>query len=209
MDDYHTPQDGYQRQPYEQPYQQQNYSQNGYQQGYQQQNYQQGGYQQGYQPNGWQQQRFYAFRIVGERPQPSMVTAFKLFFCNYVNFEGRSRRSEYWKVVLMNFLIFVLLVVISVIGTQIAPNSSNDKFETIYILGLIIYYFVCLIPNISITVRRLHDVGISGAFALLLFAKLIPFINIFVMIADLILFCVDGKPEPNKWGPSPKYIIET
>lgn len=71
-----------------------------------------------------------------------------------------------------------------------------------------IYSLICLIPSLSLLIRRLHDVGMSGWWALLLIAMLIPLLNFLVAIALLVLFCIDGKPETNKWGPSPKYIVQ-
>ena len=239
MDDYHTPQDGYQRQPqqpnyqqqpYGQPYQQQGYQQQGYQQqGYQQQGYQQQGYQQSYQQQGYQQQGYQqqgyqptGFRIVGQHPQPSIGEAFKMFFNNYVNFSGRSRRSEYWKVFLVNLLGGLILFLLTIIiGVVIGVSSSSygagpAAFSGLLGAGivgvvlyglLLIYALVCVIPNISITVRRLHDVGMDGLWALFLIGTLIPGINIAVSVAQLVLFCIDGKPETNQWGPSPKYVV--
>ena len=34
-----------------------------------------------------------------------MMEAIELFFKNYTNFEGRSRRAEYWWVILANLII--------------------------------------------------------------------------------------------------------
>ena len=41
------------------------------------------------------------------RDKVSFGRALKLFWSNYVNFKGRSRRSEYWYATLWN-LIFVI-----------------------------------------------------------------------------------------------------
>ena len=39
----------------------------------------------------------------------SPVESISLFFQNYVNFQGRSRRAEFWWPFLMNFVIFFML----------------------------------------------------------------------------------------------------
>ena len=63
-------------------------------------------------------------------------------------------------------------------------------------------YTICalihFIPGLAVIVRRLHDVGKSGWFYLIV---LIPFIG---LIWLLILYCTDGQKEDNKWGPNPK-----
>ncbi len=48
--------------------------------------------------------------------------------------------------------------------------------------------------------RRLHDVGKSGWFYLIILIPIIGFIGI------LILLCSDGDKEENKWGTNPKII---
>jgi uncharacterized membrane protein YhaH (DUF805 family) len=58
-----------------------------------------------------------------------------------------------------------------------------------------------LIPGLGIVVRRLHDVGKSGWFYLIILIPLIGFIWI------LVLFCTDGVKEDNKWGSNPKLVI--
>ncbi len=71
------------------------------------------------------------------------------------------------------------------------------------IAGLIL--FVC---QLALTVRRLHDVGLSGWWFLGYYvANFIPFLNFVAYIAFIVVLFLDSKPEPNKWGPSPKYEV--
>lgn len=55
-------------------------------------------------------------------------------------------------------------------------------------------------PNLSLQVRRLHDIGYSGLYMLIGF---IPFVGGIWMI---ILMCTDSNPGPNRYGPCPKPI---
>ena len=140
-----------------------------------------------------------------------------MFFSNYVNFSGRSRRSEFWKVFLINFLIgLVAGIIIVIIGANTAVSYYSGSVTSLYggsigvmIVGIIVglWNLVCFLPNLSILVRRLHDLSMSGWWALLMLAMIIPIINFLVAIAAIVLFCIDGKPETNEWGPSPKYVI--
>ena len=77
----------------------------------------------------------------GSPKRVSFGEAIKLFFVNYVNFDGRSTQSEYWWVVLFNFLVGLGVGWIPVLGWLVS-------------LGL-------LIPGLSLSVRRLHDTGKS------------------------------------------------
>ena len=64
----------------------------------------------------------------------------------------------------------------------------------------ILVILATLVPSLSVGVRRLHDVGKSGWFTLIV---LIPIIG---AIWLLVLYCTDGVPGPNKWGSNPKGI---
>jgi uncharacterized membrane protein YhaH (DUF805 family) len=62
----------------------------------------------------------------------------------------------------------------------------------------LIYALAMIIPGIAVSIRRLHDLGKSGWW---LFIALIPIIG---GIWLLVLFCTDGTPGVNDYGPSPK-----
>ncbi len=78
-------------------------------------------------------------------PMVEFIPAIRLAFRNYFKFSGRSRRSEYW-------WFFLLTQVLSIIGN--IPIVG-------WIIG-IIGGLAVIIPGISITTRRLHDIGRSG-----------------------------------------------
>lgn len=103
----------------------------------------------------------------------------------YADFEGRARRKEYWMFTLFNLIFAILAVVIDgLIGT-----------------GAIIYLFyvlATLIPNLSVSVRRLHDVGKSGWMYLIALIPLVGFIWL------LVLLVTDSEPGDNIYGPNPK-----
>lgn len=104
---------------------------------------------------------------------------------NYANFSGRARRSEYWYFVLCNMLITLLLFIL--------------MFVTSYALFLLIIYSVAIIiPSIAVVVRRLHDIGKSGAY------YFIAFIPVIGAIWLLVLLCTDGDNGPNQYGENPK-----
>lgn len=111
-----------------------------------------------------------------------MINAVKACFQKYADFNGRSRRSEYWFFSLFNALIELALtitVVLSILST--------------------IYSLVVLIPGLAVLVRRLHDTGRSGWWILIC---LIPLIGSIIL---LVFLCQDSQKEANNWGESPKY----
>lgn len=114
-----------------------------------------------------------------------MTAVTKVVKENYANFNGRARRSEYWWFVLANAVVNIIASVLdNLIGITIFT----------YIVGLAL-----LVPGIAVAVRRLHDIGKSGWLYLLAFTcvGIIPLI---------IWFAKDGDPQPNEYGPSPKYV---
>jgi len=53
---------------------------------------------------------------------------------------------------------------------------------------------------VAVTIRRLHDSGLSGWLMLI---NLIPFVGGFIV---LVLLLRDSTPGSNEYGPSPKQI---
>ena len=110
-----------------------------------------------------------------------MMEACKMYWQKYVDFEGRSRRAEYWWAYLMTFVIGLILGWIPVVG---------------WLASL-----AMIPPSIAIGVRRLHDINKSGWFMLL---NLIPIVGQIILI---IWFCQEGTIGPNQYGEDPKYIF--
>lgn len=113
-----------------------------------------------------------------------MVEAFKLFFSNYINFEGRSNRGEYWWAFLAIILVSLVLGIID--GFLTAGGG-------IPILGLI-FSLATLVPGIAIGVRRLHDIDKSGWWLLI---GLVPVVGFLVLIYFLVQPPTQG---PNRFG---------
>jgi uncharacterized membrane protein YhaH (DUF805 family) len=106
---------------------------------------------------------------------------------NYAGFSGRARRTEYWMFFLINFIIVVVLDVI----------SMAIKLSTI--LGGV-YGLLVLIPALAVGVRRLHDTGRSGWWLLI---GLIPVVGTIILIVFL---ATDGQPGDNQYGSNPKQV---
>ncbi|CAM3529005.1 Inner membrane protein YhaH [Vibrio aerogenes CECT 7868] len=102
----------------------------------------------------------------------------------YAVFTGRARRKEYWMFFLFN-LIFSLIA------------GVLDGFFGTVAIGTV-YGVAVLVPGIAVTVRRLHDTGRSGWWALI---ALIPFIGTLVLI---VLTIFEGDKGSNEYGPDPK-----
>lgn len=119
-------------------------------------------------------------------PSVTFAEAIRLFFANYAKFHGRSRRSEYWYIVLFMSLVSIALGIVS--GWE---DSLGSVLSVLWSLAV-------LIPGLALAVRRLHDTGKSGLY--LLWALLPLAGGIIVLIPML----QDSQPGSNQYGPSPK-----
>jgi uncharacterized membrane protein YhaH (DUF805 family) len=115
----------------------------------------------------------------------------------YADFNGRARRKEYWMWTLYYTIMLLFAMVLdNVLGLNFELLGQNLGYGWLYVIIGITH----LIPGLGIVVRRLHDVGKSGWFYLIILIPLIGFIWI------LVLFCTEGDKEDNKWGSNPKLI---
>ena len=119
---------------------------------------------------------------------------------NYTNFSGRARRKEYWMFTLVYVIILTGCTVLdNVLGTVFMMDAGPlGEISMGYGWAYTICGLIHFIPGLALAVRRLHDVGKSGWFYLIF---LIPFIGVVWL---LVLFCLEGKKEDNKYGSNPK-----
>ena len=111
----------------------------------------------------------------------------------YAEFNGRSRRKEYWMFVLFN-IIFAFIAV--ALDYAFGTTYGDFGYGIVYTL----YALAVLIPGLAVTVRRLHDVGKSG------WMILVGFIPIVGAIWLIILTVTDSQPGENEYGPNPKEV---
>ena len=123
--------------------------------------------------------------------------AVRLYFKNYVKFDGRSRRAEYWWPVLFLMLISVAGNILAGIFAA-ALGDVGVMIAGLVSLLLMLFSLATIIPSIAVGIRRLHDLDKSGWWLLIC---LIPFIGAIVLI---IFFVQEGTKGPNKFGSDPK-----
>jgi len=159
----------------------------------------------------------------------SMFSAYKKFWTRYADFSGRSSRSDYWWVVLCNFLITLPFSLIAFFGFLI-PLFSEIYYAGLYdyepdlsgamagaglavfiMFLLTIYWLATIVPQLAITVRRLRDAGFHWAFIFLgvgpTIASFIPVLNILAALVSLpcgialiVLLCQASKPAQQVKG---------
>ena len=158
-----------------------------------------------------------------------MFSAYKKFWTRYADFSGRSSRSDFWWVVLCNFLITLPFSLIAFFGFLI-PLFSEIYYAGLYdyepdlsgamagaglamfiMFLLAIYGLATIVPYLAITVRRLRDAGFHWAFIFLgvgpTIASFIPILNILAALVSLpcgialiLLLCQASKPAQQVQG---------
>ncbi|HEY9551653.1 MAG TPA: DUF805 domain-containing protein [Prevotella sp.] len=164
------------------------------------------------------------------KPQLGFAEAVKLASGRLLDFNGRSRRSEFW----WFMLAFILCnMIFSQIVTLILPNVAGALLQEAF-----------MFLTFAVTVRRLQDGGhsmwwvivswiastvysvsmytsgimeaatsinpnpadLTGMFSnpVLIVSSIIAAIS---GITVLVFCCMDGKAEPNRYGDSPKYVV--
>ncbi len=192
--------------------------------------------------------------------RPGIWANFRLAISNYFKISGRATRAEYWCFQLVNFIVIFALYAVMFAGMatglivrQLDEEGTEQAAEQVIdtaigsgsiIIGLavllsslaiILWSLFVLIPNITVTVRRLHDVGWSGwwilgyllfciftqmplflleaspenepATALMVAFGLLWLLTFAYGIFMLVLMVLDSKRGSNAYGPSPKYPL--
>ena len=135
--------------------------------------------------------------MTNEKQNIDMVMAIKLFFVNYFNFSGRASRAEFWWV----YLALTIIGFVPLVGIFI---------QLVTFIGLI-----------SLTSRRLQDVGFSGWYQLIPYSILslliglslaeisstpfAIFISVIVSITFIVFLAKPSIDEDNQWGKKPEY----
>ena len=134
-----------------------------------------------------------------DEPKGSVFGAIQSTLRKYGTFEGRSSRSEFWYFVLFTTITSVITGMMdSLFGTAIITIVDGDPI----VWGGYISYIVSLallVPSLTVSVRRLHDIGKSGWWMLAAFVPIVGWILL------IIWYCIRGDDTPNRFGDKPIY----
>lgn len=116
----------------------------------------------------------------------SFVEAIQTCFAKYATANGRALRSEFWY-----FILFLLLAGSVVSVLDVLVFGARDGAGPLALL----FTLVTLLPNVAVSIRRLHDIDKSGWLLLLV---LIPLVGAVLLI---VWCCRRGDDGPNRFGP--------
>ena len=114
----------------------------------------------------------------------SIKTCFRKFFV----FEGRACRAEFWGMAFWMIFLWVSQAIFHV-DFNIFHGSISIFFFWLFVLAALVF----MIPFITCTCRRLHDVGKPAAY---IFIVLIPIVGLILLIIAL----ASKSDEANNYG---------
>ncbi|MBP1044439.1 DUF805 domain-containing protein [Vagococcus sp. BWB3-3] len=117
-----------------------------------------------------------------------MWRAYKLFWLNYANFKGRTTRKEYWLAILLKTIVDILVILpmlAIILWKSYDPDGEFYVKLTLFFINC--YLLIILIPNLSISVRRLADADLPRW---LIFIRLIPFVGDMILT---VLHCLPTR----------------
>lgn len=171
-------------------------------------------------------------------PELGFGEALKQALNNIVRFDGRARRSEFWWCVLAVIIANIVLRFIPVVGglcnillsLAMIPLTFRRLHDTgrsgwwcgIGVIGTVVGYGVIFYTMFSAigydTLMELSQGGMESQMAVakameaspgsLLPVSISSLVGIAYNIMMIVYMCLDSEPTANKYGPSPKYIVE-
>lgn len=111
------------------------------------------------------------------------------FLKKYSHISGYASRSEYWwaQLGLYLYALFTSFVLFGVLGRMLPPEAEDGLLVVMALSGLLV-----LLPQIAVSVRRLHDAGFSGLWFIV---GCIPVFSIIFFVLTLMPTRVDKRRE--------------
>lgn len=116
----------------------------------------------------------------------------------YVRLSGRSGRREFWFYCLFLFLGYAAMFAVAV-AAGMATNTVEDDSVPAMVAGWGLFFLVNFLPGLALTVRRLHDMGLSGAL-LVVILLLVGILGPFGFLGYFAWMSVPGQKSVNRHG---------
>lgn len=133
-----------------------------------------------------QQTQMNSVPVSGVQRRVTMGEAWMKFWTTWTS-QGRASRSEYWFMVLWNCLISFAIGALSAV-----PELGG----VMSVVGCLCF-FAYLIPVFFLCVRRLHDIGRSDWWLLILLVPVVGYLHFFLLMTTA------SEPKSNQYGPVP------
>lgn len=158
------------------------------------------------------------------KPQVEFMDAVKLAFKKSFTFTGRIRRSEYWWGVLAIWIINILLFWIPVVGQLVSLYlgivSLAMAFRRLHdtnhsgwwiggpALGMVAALLVILCAGGAAALTGDINAIAGASIGAVAIAGILYLVSGIMSIVVLVFCCMDSEQTANKFGESPKYVVE-
>lgn len=156
----------------------------------------------------------------------TLKDAYLNFWRKSLDFSGRSTRKEYWFPMIINLIILLAMIALGDYLDQLIGMNAHSKLSISNVFDKL-FGTIFSIGVLSVTVRRFHDINLTGTFAIvpgviatamvilslvltqfdintsLIMNTLLPVIIIICAIIFLITLAKDGTHGKNKYGEDP------
>jgi uncharacterized membrane protein YhaH (DUF805 family) len=114
---------------------------------------------------------------------------------------GRASRKQYATKLAFSLLIAVANALATALLSNVAWPHIPEALRQAWTVDSICWTMIGIWPAQALVIRRLHDIGATGWWGLLM---LIPIVNFFVLG---VLLLRPGQPDANRHGPSPLALV--
>lgn len=148
-------------------------------------------------------------------PQLSIGGALKAACNKIFQFNGRSRRSEFWWTALVVLIINAItqdtiswLMYLLMIPITFRRLHDTGRSGWWWGAGIIATYAICIILAIDLGISSLIHFPSAAVSAFL--GKFILFAIAYIAyhIVMIVFLCQDSEPFENRYGESPKYVVD-
>lgn len=119
---------------------------------------------------------------------------YRASMAKYATFEGRASRSEFWQFSLVVWLVVLAAYFFIWPLMHPGPGPVSVWGHAGFVLLFSSFH---ILPSAAVLVRRLHDLNLSGWWALF---GLVPFIGFLMFVPAAFA----GTKGPNRFGPRPE-----
>ena len=132
----------------------------------------------------------------------AFLISIRLAYLNFFNFSKRASRYEYWWFQLFYILAVIFLMIVQdIVFGDIFDDINNDTYDSNFYFFPDSFAFLNIIPQISLTVRRLHDNDRSGWWILIALTGI-------GIIPLLYWLAKKGEISSNKYGKNANWNTE-
>lgn len=122
-----------------------------------------------------------------------LMNSYTEYWKRYADFNGRSSRPDFWVPILINLAVSAgLMIAVACSLADLAASSLFSSVAFCIFAGLTAAWkLVRLVPDAAMTVRRTHDVGLTGwVGAVIYICSFVPYLDFAAGVLLIVIGCM-------------------